>query len=115
MTACPTVTDPTSPFLGAVLSKASAQVGALESHKNSNSGPEVNAYLQRAGVSLSLPADQKPWCCAFVYWCFDETAISQRRPNPMMKIASCVDHWNGPSLAEHTGSSPIRRSTIPAL
>ncbi|HMF96378.1 MAG TPA: peptidoglycan-binding domain-containing protein [Vicinamibacterales bacterium] len=48
----PTVTDPTSRFLGAVLSKASSQVGVLENPNNSNSGPEVNAYLQRAGVSL---------------------------------------------------------------
>jgi Putative peptidoglycan binding domain/CHAP domain len=91
----PTVSEPTSPFLGAVLSKASTQVGVLEDPKNSNSGPEVNAYLQRAGVSLSLPIEDKPWCCAFVYWCFDETANSQKRSNPMMKTARCMEHWAG--------------------
>jgi hypothetical protein len=89
------VTEPTSPFLGAVLSEASTQVGVLENPKNSNSGPEVNAYLQRAGVSLSLPANKKPWCCAFVYWCFDETANAEKRSNPMMKTAGCIAHWNG--------------------
>ena len=90
----PIVTEPASPFLGAVISKANSQVGVMEQPKNSNSGPEVNAYLQRAGVSLSLPADKKSWCCAFVYWCFDETAIAEQRPNPMLKTASCMDHWD---------------------
>jgi|RhiMethySRZTD1v2_1073278.scaffolds.fasta_scaffold107522_5 hypothetical protein len=91
----PASTEPTSPFLGAVLLKATSQVGVLEQPKNSNSGPEVDGYLQRAGVPLNLPDNQKPWCCAFVYWCFDETALAQGRPNPMLKTASCLEHWNG--------------------
>src|SRR5262245_42536417 len=38
----PAATEPTSPFLAAVLSKAGSQVGMLEQPKNSNSGPEVD-------------------------------------------------------------------------
>jgi len=91
----PATTEPTSPFLGAVLLKAASQVGILEEPRNSNSGPEVDDYLQRAGVSLDLPGNAKPWCCAFVYWCFDETALAQGRPNPMMRTAGCLAHWNG--------------------
>src|SRR5262245_55509641 len=93
--AVPESTEPASPFLGAVLATAATQVGVLEIPKDSNSGPQVDEYLKRAGVSLALPMKQKPWCCAFVFWCFDETAIAQGRPNPMMKTAGCLDHWNG--------------------
>lgn len=83
-----------SAFLAAVLARASSQVGVRERPKNSNSGPEVDAYLQRAGVPLTLPAQRKPWCCAFVYWCFDETAHAEGRLNPMVRTAGCLDHWN---------------------
>jgi hypothetical protein len=91
----PAATEPSTEFLAAVLSKAGSQVGVLEQPKNSNSGPEVDEYLRRAAVPLDLPAKDKPWCCAFVYWCFDETASAQGRPNPMMRTASCLGHWNG--------------------
>ena len=57
--------------------------------RNSNRGPEVDAYLTRAGVSPGLS-----WCCAFVYWCFDEAAKRRRVANPMVKTAGCLDHWN---------------------
>ena len=56
--------------------------------KNSNRGPQVDQYLHRAGVSPGLS-----WCCAFVYWCFDEAAKTMRQPNPMVKTAGCLDHW----------------------
>jgi hypothetical protein len=57
--------------------------------KNSNRGPEVDQYLKRAGVRPGLA-----WCCAFVYYCFDEAAIALQRGNPMVKTAGCLDHWN---------------------
>jgi hypothetical protein len=57
--------------------------------RNSNRGPEVDAYLTRTGVPLGLS-----WCCAFVYWCFDESSIALARANPMLKTAGCLDHWN---------------------
>lgn len=56
---------------------------------NSNRGPAVEAYLARAGVGPGLS-----WCCAFVYWCFDEAAKALGRPNPMVRTAGCLDHWN---------------------
>ena len=57
--------------------------------RNSNRGPEVDAYLKRAGVSPGLS-----WCCAFVYWCFDEAAKALGQANPMVRTAGCLDHWN---------------------
>lgn len=57
--------------------------------KNSNRGPRVDEYLCRAGVDVGLS-----WCCAFVYWCFADAAENLGRPNPMVKTAGCLDHWN---------------------
>jgi hypothetical protein len=57
--------------------------------RNSNRGPEVDQYLKRVGVPTGLA-----WCCAFVYWCFDEAAAALGRPNPMVRTAGCLDHWN---------------------
>lgn len=61
---------------------------------NSNRGPEVDAYLRRAGATPGLS-----WCCAFVYWCFDEAARSTGRTNPMVRTAGCLDHWRRASGA----------------
>lgn len=70
-----------------------------EKPRNSNSGPEVDAYLKRAGVPSGLP-----WCCAFTYWCFDEAARAAGRPNPMFRTAGCMKHWN---KAESVGARRI--------
>ena len=70
--------------------------------KNSNKGPEVVEYLKRAGVAAG-----NPWCCAFVYWCFDEASNSIGAPNPMVKTAGCLHHWN---RAESHGASRITRA-----
>lgn len=83
-----------SPFLAAVLAKATSQLGVREQPRDSNSGPEVDEYLRRTGVPLTLPASRKSWCCAFVYWCFDEAAREAGRANPMVRTAGCLDHWN---------------------
>jgi CHAP domain-containing protein len=78
-------------LLGTVLEIAGAQEArhVREVPKNSNRGPEVDEYLRRAGVDPGLS-----WCCAFVYWCFDEAARRLDRTNPMVKTAGCLDHWN---------------------
>jgi hypothetical protein len=77
-------------FLARVLQIATAEEAkpVREVPKNSNRGPQVDAYLRRAGVAPGLS-----WCCAFVYWCFDEAAQALRRANPMVKTAGCLDHW----------------------
>ena len=69
--------------------------------KNSNCGPEVNEYLRRVGVP---PGNS--WCCAFVYWCFDEAAKKMGRSNPMVKTAGCLNHWNN---AGAQGAQRIRK------
>lgn len=69
---------------------------------NSNRGPDVEAYLRRTGVAPGLA-----WCCAFVYWCFDEAALGLGRANPMFKTAGCLAHWNG---APSMGARRLMRS-----
>ncbi|WP_290874321.1 CHAP domain-containing protein [Aquabacterium sp.] len=85
----PTASDP---FLAEVLKWAGGEAdkAVREKPPNSNRGPEVDAYLKRAGVSPGLA-----WCCAFTYWCFDEAAKAASRANPMFKTAGCQAHWNG--------------------
>lgn len=56
--------------------------------RNSNRGPEVEAYLRSVGVGPG-----HAWCCAFVYWCLDEAARALGRANPMVRTAGCLTHW----------------------
>lgn len=73
---------------------------------NSNRGPEVEKYLARVGVPAGLP-----WCCAFVYYCFDEASKALGRAgNPMVRTAGCLDHWNK-AVAKGAKRIPARAAT----
>lgn len=84
----PSAVGSTSPLLAQVLVVAASQVGVMEVPKNSNRGPEVEAYLKSVGLGGGFA-----WCGAFTYWCFQEAAQQQGRGNPMVKTAGCLDHW----------------------
>jgi hypothetical protein len=86
----PTRTDAASPLLATALRIAAEQEAkhVREIPRNSNRGPEVDAFLQCAGCP---PGNS--WCCAFVYWCMNEAAKTLGRKNPMVKTAGCLDHW----------------------
>lgn len=79
-----------SDLLARVLSVAAAEEArpVREQPRNSNRGPQVDTYLQRVGLRPGFA-----WCCAFVYYCFDEAARQLGRNNPMVKTAGCMDHW----------------------
>jgi hypothetical protein len=91
-------------FLTRVLKIAAGEEAkrVRERPRNSNRGPEVEQYLSRAGKGPGLA-----WCCAFVYWCFDDAAIATARANPMVKTAGCIDHWN---RAPSAGATRIPKS-----
>ena len=97
----PTANAAVDALVAAALAQAgaAADAGVREQPKNSNRGPEVDEYLRRAGASPGLA-----WCCAFTYWCFDEAARAAGRPNPMVRTAGCLAHWNG---AERAGAHRI--------
>lgn len=86
-----THTNATTPLLQKVLAVAQAAEArkVREVPINSNCGPEVEAFLASVGVP---PGNS--WCCAFVYWCFQEAAKSLSISNPMVKTAGCIDHWH---------------------
>jgi hypothetical protein len=78
-------------LLTRVLEVAGAQVGVREEPKNSNRGKQVDEYLRSVGIDPTRGS--YPWCCAFVYWCFQKAAQALNRENPMVKTAGCLDHW----------------------
>ncbi len=73
----------------AVIAFASTQVGVMENPLGSNSGPEVNGYLKAVG----LPPGHY-WCAAFTYFCYQKAAEKLGRPNPHIKTAGVLNHWN---------------------
>lgn len=84
--------------------------GVREVPRNSNRGPEVEAYLRRVGLGPGYA-----WCCAFVYWCFDEAAKSLGRRNPMVRTAGCLDHWRRAPGAGATRVATARAMADPSL
>jgi hypothetical protein len=100
----PTSTKPAGSYLTRVLEIAAGEEAkkVRERPRNSNKGPEVSEYLRRTGVPPGLA-----WCCAFIYWSFDEAAKAMDRDNPMFKTAGCLNHWNN---AERAGARRIKKS-----
>ncbi len=86
-----TVSAASSPLLAAVVAAARAEIGVREEPPGSNRGPKVDQYLRSVGLD---PADDSfPWCAAFVYWCFAQSAKSLGVENPATKTAGAVDIW----------------------
>ena len=92
------------PYLASVLEVAAGEEArqVREQPQNSNRGPEVEQYLRRVGLGPGFA-----WCCAFVYWCFDEAAKAAHRADPMFRTAGCLAHWNN---APAVGARRITRS-----
>ena len=72
-----------------VLEIAFSQLGVMEVPPGSNRGPEVEKYLESVGCA---PGD--PWCASFVYWCFNDDAVTEGLKNPLTKTGSCMIHWD---------------------
>ncbi|HEX8433804.1 CHAP domain-containing protein [Archangium sp.] len=87
----PVISQVDDELLARVLEVARAQLGVREEPKNSNRGKQVDEYLRSVG--LDPTRGNYPWCCAFVYWCFQMAARDRNRENPMVKTAGCLDHW----------------------
>ncbi|KWT93218.1 MULTISPECIES: CHAP domain-containing protein [unclassified Variovorax] len=104
----PARADAGSALLAEVLAVATGEEAkqVREVPMNSNRGPEVEKYLARAGVPAGLP-----WCCAFVYYCFDEASKTLGRAgNPMVRTGGCLDHWNK-AAAKGAARIPARAAT----
>ena len=90
--AVPAVSTAPSALLKQVLTFAANEIGALESPLGSNRGPRVDLYLRASG--LDPTQGSFPWCAAFVYFCFQNAAKDLGVPNPVVKTAGVLDHWN---------------------
>ncbi len=79
---------------------AVTQVGVRETSRNS--GPEVDAYLSSVGQPPG-----RPWCAAFVHWCFDVGAASVNLGNPCPHTAGALRLWAlSPAKAQHEEPEP---------
>lgn len=87
-TVAPALVAP-SPLLVAVLSFAATQVGKMEVPAGSNSGPDVNKYLQSVGLGPGYS-----WCMAFVYYCFKQASATLGVANPVYKTGGVLDEWS---------------------
>jgi hypothetical protein len=90
--AVPKVSAPSSALQNQVLTLAASEIGTLEIPLGSNRGPKIDLYLRAVG--LDPTQGSFPWCAAFVYFCFQNAASALRIPNPVVKTAGVLDHWN---------------------
>lgn len=79
------------PLLAQVIKQAQREEAnkVRERPRNSNGGPEVDAYLASVGLGTGFS-----WCCAFTFWCFQQAAVQLGRGNPMVRTGGCLKHWN---------------------
>lgn len=84
---------------------AVTQIGVQEQPKNSNTGPQVNAYLRRVGLSPGFS-----WCMAFVYWVVDEAAQELGIINPLIRTGGVLRQYNETTLRK----LPARSTAIKA-
>jgi hypothetical protein len=66
---------------------ARTQIGVKET--GTNSGPEVDKYLAAVGLRPGFA-----WCVAFTFWCYQEAAKTLSLPNPHIRTAGVLDHYN---------------------
>lgn len=71
------------------LEVAIGEDGKQEIPKGSNWGEHVQKYL--ASVGITFPAS---WCCAFVYWSFEQAAIQMGVKNPLFKTGGVINLYN---------------------
>jgi hypothetical protein len=77
------------PLLTLVLMIAQQELGVKEDPPFSNRGARINEYLNCVRMGPGYP-----WCAAYVYWCFEQASALQNRLNPLIRTASCLQHWN---------------------
>jgi hypothetical protein len=101
-----------NPLVFAALGMARAQIG-VEEIGATNSGPAVDQYLARVGLTPG-----QPWCAAFWCWCIDKAAHDLGIQNPVKMSGSCrtLANWAASSgilrQAPQPGFGFLRWSTV---
>ncbi|HSI60231.1 MAG TPA: peptidoglycan-binding protein [Ideonella sp.] len=81
-----------SALAAAAVEFAVGQIGVMERPLGSNRGPEVDAYLRAVG--LNPAGGSFAWCVAFTHFCYQSAAEKLGRPNPHIRTAGVLDHWD---------------------
>jgi len=63
-------------------------VGAKEIPADSDSGPEVNKFLSKTGLS-----PRNHWCMAYIYSTFEDIFKKIGKPNILKKTGAVIDSW----------------------
>jgi peptidoglycan hydrolase-like protein with peptidoglycan-binding domain len=94
---------PPADFAAQAMAAAVSQLGVMELPGQANRGSQVDTFLRAAGIKnpAGNPPGGYPWCQAFVYWCFEQSALMLNRTNPSPKTAGVLDHWNKSVAATH--------------
>lgn len=72
-----------------IIEIAKSQLGVTENPRGSNSGKEVDSYLDRIGLKRG-----NAWCMAFVYWVYDEACKRLNIKNPLVNTGLVMSQWN---------------------
>jgi len=102
----PSTLQAPSPLTKAVIAFANTQIGVLEDPLGSNTGPEVDKYLASVGLVHHDPKNF--WCVAFTYFCYQQAAHQLGLPNPHVKTAGVLAHWN--KAKNQPGASRITKT-----
>lgn len=76
----------------AAVAFAITQIGVMEKPIGSNRGPEVDRYLSAVGLDPAVGSFA--WCVAFTHFCYRQAAEKLALPNPHIRTAGVLDHWN---------------------
>ncbi len=88
------VAGKTSDLLRVTLDAAIAEIGQTEVPPGSNRGPRINQYLDSVGIPPEWgQASQRPWCAAFVFWCFKTGSNLIGAENPAFRNAGVLNCW----------------------
>lgn len=82
---------------------AVSRIGIHEQPAGTNSGPEVDTYMQSIGLA---PHHGFSWCMAFQFDCFKTAAAALNVPNTAVKTGGCLYAWQNakPEQKAHTPS-----------
>ncbi|WP_199118708.1 CHAP domain-containing protein [Pedobacter sp. ASV28] len=67
---------------------AQSQIGVQEFPKGSNSGKQVEIYLNSVGLGKGYA-----WCMAFIYWCVLQTYNKTGAKTPLKRTGGVRDQW----------------------
>ena len=79
-----------------IVSKAISHIDEAECPSGSNSGPEINRYLEYAGVDTHLPASEKAWCASFASYIIGMTLLQmglKALPHPNTASSHEMVNW----------------------